>query len=113
MELSAADMEDIAVANAELSAELARKENGEPVVLLVSGHEYMEVISKTELTITGAFYNRYSETLISDLEQRGFKPVRALRVLKANGTRVFLVQTPDGPDVYTGGRYHPAVRRKK
>jgi hypothetical protein len=106
-------MEDIAVSNAELAAELARKENGEPVVLLVSGHEYMEVISKTETTITGTFYNRYSETLLSDLEQRGFRPVRALRVIKANGNRAYLVQTPNGPDVYTGGKYHPAVRKKK
>jgi hypothetical protein len=106
-------MEDIAVANAELSAELARKENGEPVVLIVHGNEYGEVISKSELTITATFYNRYSERLTSDLEAQGFKPVRALRVVKANGNRMYLVQTPDGADVYTGGKYYPALRKKK
>lgn len=112
MELSAADLEDIAVANEQLSAELAAKENGEQVVLLVSGHQYGEVVGKSETTITLIFHNRYAEWLTVDLEKQGFKAVVGYRVMKANGNRVYLVHTPDGPDVYTLGKCFPAVRKK-
>lgn len=111
--LSDQDMQDIAVLNEELKAELARKENGEPVVLIVNGHQYGEVISKDEVTTTVIFHNRYSQTLTAQLEKDGFKAVRGLRVIKANGNRMYLVQTPEGPDVYTMGRCHPAMRKKR
>ena len=113
MVLSAADLDEITAADAQLAAELEAKENGERVILLVCGHEYGEVIRKSEISVTLVFHNRYAEWLTSELENRGFKPVIAYRILKGNGNLTYLVPTPDGPDVYTLGKYFPALRKKK
>jgi len=107
------DIKEIEAANEQLSAELAGRENGAKVVLLVSGNEYGEVIRKSEIAVTLAFYNRYSEMLTSELETRGFKPVVGYRVLKANGTVMYLVPVEGGTDLYTLGKYFPAVKAKK
>jgi hypothetical protein len=108
--------EDIAKLQAEseqLGREIAERENGVPCVLLVSGNQYGEVMSKGEIDVTIWFHNRWSQSLIRDVEERGFKPVRALRLTKQDGSRTYLVPLPDGrTDVYSGGKYIPAPKAK-
>jgi hypothetical protein len=113
MEFTQEYVEKLEAESQQLGRELEAKKNGERVVMLVNGNDYAEVISKSEIGVTLAGHNRYYETLLTEVEKRGLKPVVGYRISKADGTRMYLVPTDAGPDVYTMGKCFPAVRKKK
>jgi hypothetical protein len=107
------DLDELMRANDELAAELAAKAQGAQVVLLVCGNYYAEVVRKEGDQITLQFPNRYVTWTVAEVEERGFKAVRGLRTVKANGSLMYAVPGADGTDWYIAGHKHAAVRSKK
>lgn len=97
----------------QLGREIAERENGVRCVLLVNGNSYAEVMSKGEIDVTLWYHNRWVQTLITEVEKAGYRPVAGLRLTKQDGSRTYMVPLPDGrTDVYSGGKYHPAPKVK-
>lgn len=83
---------------------------GGRVVLLVRGGEYGEITGKDGDKITVAWCDSEpTEESISDLQGAGYAAKPAIRIIKQDGIRTYMVVYPDGIDVYAYGRMTPRI----
>lgn len=83
---------------------------GSKVVLLVSGDTYFEILAKDGPTVsvmgpTGG----QAQIALADLEARGFTVRHAHKLVKTNGSWLYMAHGQHGTDLYQMGRLSPAA----
>jgi hypothetical protein len=83
---------------------------GQKVVLLTKGDTYFEVLSKDGVTVrimgpAGA----QVDFPVDQLEAAGLVAKQAHKLIKTDGSWLYMAPGMHGIDLYTGGRHSPAV----
>lgn len=107
------DFDELMRDNVVVAADAIRRAQGEPMILVVYGDRYAEVLEKDAETVLLSFPNRHVRWPVADVETMGFRAVRGLRLIKDNGTLTYIVPVEGGVDLYSAGKCYPATRRKK
>lgn len=83
---------------------------GSKVVLLVNGDTYFEILSKdgAAVSVMGPAGGQ-AQIALADLEARGFTVRHAHKLVKTDGSWMYMARGQHGTDLYQGGQFSPAT----